>query len=284
MENTIKANNKEEREMKNGTGKNGDTICAMCGNPVKSIFTDSSHITITKDQNYESGIAKGIGMYCPNCDHMICLSCLPVVSQKSKRNFMGMLFKRSKPKSEIGIADLPAEMMNDAARKTINEKLQAGGSKVVVRKCSVCDKFCGELPVDKQKRFMAFIDKDYLNTTYQEAKEIVEDLQILITRLEARKIFIERVQQLKPALEMILEKTAIPKLKEVIIAAIENGQHDEAKALCNQGTLWSGFMKNKVQWESDLSMIETLMAMNALKTGQKKTIEAPTRTVYVKRA
>lgn len=270
--------------MENSTKRDNGLKCINCKRAISSVHNQINSIAISTEQDYQKKITSGVGMYCPNCDHILCLACLPIVKEKGKTNLLTRLFGRSNRKLELNLEDIPANILSNAARNKI-EEMQLKGMKISVLKCTTCEAYFGELTKDKNKRWEDLSEKitdNYDDITCAEITEMVSDLHVFISRLEKHNLIRERVDSLKNLMEETLDKVALPKLKEVIKVCIDKRQFDEAKKMCSQGKLWTGLMKNKRNWGKNLEEIEWLIDLTKSTSGQKKTIEAVPRTIYIK--
>jgi tetratricopeptide (TPR) repeat protein len=269
--------------MVNSVKDSKSTVCTNCGKAITSLSKNTIPITATREEEYQKQIESGFGMYCPNCDHFLCLTCLPTIGAKSRKKLFSGLFSRTKPGNEMSLEDLP---IDNAMRNKLEEKLRVKGTRIVVLRCVACGAYFGEFPEDKKRFVEDFAKKiieDYDDITISETATFINDLQVFISRLEKYNLINKRAEQLEVVLELAIKEAGLPKLKQLITQHIENKEYDEARELCDKGTQWNGYLKEKGSWENDLQRIETLIKVSKLNSGQKKIIEGgPPRIITIK--
>lgn len=258
----------ESTEQKNVNGK-----CFICGKEIKSLYNKNMQIIGIEEKRYKEQTEEGLGIYCPCCDHIYCLACAPTISSNDGKGFLKRLFGQSAAKNEISVNDIP---LNDPLRKSVEQKLKEKGVKVVAVKCPSCNTYFGNLPADKENCLTEFVNKVNKNEeliTTKEAVDVIDQQSLFISRMEKYDLMHDRVGQQRSAMEMILEKIAVPKLKQAIMAAVDNRQFGEAKNLYTELTRLVSLMKNNAGMKNDLSLIETIIKMKESTSGRKMTIE-----------
>ena len=267
--------------MSNEIQTNKEFACVRCKKAVRRFFNMETMILDFSKEEYRKKLENHSGMYCPNCDHAICLECLPIIGEKKGPGLLDKLFKRTISNSSIKTEDLPVK--NDLKEK-LKEKMKNKNAKLSALKCDNCGAWFGRLAKEVEERLQNYSDKvenNYRSLTFKETADIVNDLTIIIGRREDLGFAGESFNNQKNLMLMTIEKIGMPKLKESINVCLAQKQFEKAMNLCDQAAAWSKYVNNSEKWNADIKEIKWLIDLTKNSSG-KKIIKSRPKTLTVK--
>jgi hypothetical protein len=196
--------------------------CSGCGKNTKNYINNYNPALAINQKTYWEAVENGMALYCAVCDRTFCLDCM---------------------KSYAKVDDIDIPNIKTAMAEYAKKNLENGNLKFFLLSCPSCGTNLGDLHSKDQQVLINVLDEK--NVSLDDLSESMKNLFILINRLRAKNLVVDRTKTLEEMLQSLTEKLLIPQFGLEIQRYFQEGKVNDAKQYANRAALWISLMSKK---------------------------------------
>lgn len=216
--------------------------CFRCNKLVSTYHNHYNDVLIMTEMQYQVK-KNSLGIYCPECDHSICVQCLDSINSISDVK-----------------GETSRQIVSVIEKTNVDVEPEKRG-KYIILKCPTCGVFFGDLSTWKTEEVLNLINKIKMGEDYSldEIGKCIMYNQIFIIRLIKHSLIKDRVEKQRNILESIIINFALTKGQSEIQKSLEEKRLNDTRAICNRLVLWVSLLKDRAEYLERLKPLFSLL-------------------------